>query len=449
MKKVFIITFPIILFFSECYFFFLTYISNQNLYFNTLLLKQTGNVVVPDATVLASMLDFKVILYSSFFITFTAGLIIAFIISLIISACFINRESFFKIAEVFLPIAVSLTLFLSTLYVYNKDDIFPRIRDSILLSNTIGKSLNDFYYKYTLYAAETLQSPIQKQIKPCWIDPNIKEKSELENALFQFGWLTTTNKINNTLHISKNFKSELDFTHNNKLLLRTSMEKFLKTPKFFLDQYSDEIDSKKFLRILASIGLIPGIPLFLFFFVYFLFYIFFVVTKNSSKAGLLSSSIATFLFIGIIFFLNPEILKKPSPESTKILLFSAEPRDRIHGLRVLYTEKYEIDDFSHLSTEFLKGDAVEKYWFANTLSMKNTKQNIRMLKTLIDDESMNVRYAAINALAQIDPSEKSLKLFKQIINNSNSPTNQNNSHWYVQFYAYNAYRKCAAANFSN
>ena len=446
MKKVFIITFPIIFILFGCYSFFITYISNQNLYFNTLLLKQAGHIVVPDTTILSSMLDFKVALFGSFYITFTAGVVIAFTISIIISTCFINRDSFFKIAEIFLPIVISLTLLMTTLYVYNKNDLFPRIRDSFLLSNSFGDSINNFYYKYTLYAAVTLQSLLQKQIKPCWIDPDIEKKSELKKTLFQFGWLTTNKTINNTLVIKKNFKSQLDFIHNNKLLFSTSIEDFLGSPEKFLNMYSKKIDSKKFLRILSSIGLMPGIPLLIFSFTYFILYLFCLITRNSKKASLLSSSLTALLFIGLLFYLNPEILKKSTNESTRNLLFSSEPRDRIHGLRVIYTENYEIKDFTHITTELLKGEAVEKYWLANTLSMHSTKQNMKTLKTIIKDESMNVRTAAIRALSQIDSSKKSLKIFKQIINNSNSKSNQNNNHWYVQYHAYNAYRKCIVTN---
>ncbi len=447
MKKVFIITFPIILTLCGIYFFFLTYVSNQNLYFNTIILKQAGHIVVPNTTVLSSMLNFKTVLFGSFFITFTAGIIISFFLSLLVSTIFITRDSFLKIVEMFLPIFVSLILLVTTLYVYNKNDLFPRIRDSFLFSNSIGETINEFYYKYTLHAAETIQSPMQKQIKPCWIDQNLKEKSKLKKSLFKFGWLPTNKKIHNSLVIRKNFKSNLDFLHNNKIVLSTSVENFFENPERYLNKYSKEVDSKKFLRLLYSAGLMPCIPLLVFCFVYFVSYLFFFfVTRNSRKASLLSSTFTAFLLIGLLFFLNPEILNKPSIENTRNLLFSSEPRDRIHGLRVMYKERYEIKDFPHLVSELLKGEKVEKFWLANALSMQSSKQNIRTLKTLVDDESMNVRYAAINALAQIDPSKKSLKIFKQIINNSYSKSNQNNNHWYVQFYAYNAYRKWIVKN---
>jgi uncharacterized membrane protein (UPF0136 family) len=446
MRKVFIITFPIILTLSGFYFFFLTYISNQNLYFKTLLLKQAGHIVVPNASILSSMLDFKVVLFGSFFITLTAGLVIAFVISLVMSAFFITRDSFYKISGVFLPIIISITLVTTTLYVYDKNELFSRIRDSFLFSNSIGDSINDFYYKYSLHAAETLQSPIQKQTKLCWIDPGIKEKLKLKKTLFQFGWLTTNKEINKCLIVKKNFKSKLDFVHNHKLVLRTSVERFLENPAKHLNLYSDKIDTKKYLRILHSIGLMPGIPLLVFFIIYFIFFILCLTLKNSRNASLISSSMTVLLLVGLLFYLNPETLKQSTNEEIRNMLFSTEARDRIQGLRIIYKGKYDIKDFTYITSELLKGDSVEKYWLANTLSMESTKQNIKILKILIQDNSINVRAAAIKALSEIDHSKKSLKLFKQIINNSNSKSNLNADHWYVQFHAYNAYRKWITTN---
>ncbi len=441
MRKAFIITFLILLFLSGVYFFFLTFIANQNLYFTTLLLKDADHIVVPSNFILSSMLDFKNILFGSFFITFTAGLVIAFTISLLASLIYITRDSFFKIIEIFLPVIISLTLVVTTLFIFDKDHMFSRVRDSFIFSNTLGQTINEFYYKYTLYSAETLNSPMQKQIKPCWIDPKIKEKSKLKKILFRYGWLTTNKIISNELVIKQNFQSRLDFIHNNKLLFRASPENFLKAPEKYLIQYSSILDSKKVLRTLCSIGLMPGIPIIIFFLVYSIIFLLFLSTNSARRSNLISNTITCFLLIGLLFYLNPEILKKPEQASVRNMLFSSEARERIQGLRLIYTEKYTIKNFNYIVSQLMQGDATEKYWLANVLGMEKTKENTKTLKTLINDDSMNVRYAAIRALSEIDSSKKALKIFKQIINNSNSKKNLNHDHWYVQYHAYNAYRK--------
>ena len=44
--------------------------------------------------------------------------------------------------------------------------LFVSIRDHVLLSNAVGRSVNDFYYKYTLYAAEAFKSFGRKPCEP-------------------------------------------------------------------------------------------------------------------------------------------------------------------------------------------------------------------------------------------------------------------------------------------
>ncbi|MCK5096639.1 MAG: HEAT repeat domain-containing protein [Desulfobacteraceae bacterium] len=446
MRKAFTITFLTVFILSGVYFYLLTFISNQNLYFTTLLLKDAGHIVVPSNAILSSMLDFQNILFGSFFITFTAGLVIAITISIVVSIFYITRDSFFKIIEIFLPVIISMALVVTTLFIFDKDQLFLRVRDSFLFSNSAGNTINEFYYKYTLYAAETLHSPMQKQIKPCWIDPDIKEKLKIKKTLFRYGWLTTNKIINNELVIKINFQSGLDFIHNNKLLFRTSMEDFLKSPEKYLNLYSLTLDSRQFLRILHSIGLMPGIPILVFLFLQFILFMLFLSTNNAKRSNLLSSTVTGFLLIGLLFYLNPEILQKPDQVAVRNMLFSSEARERIQGLRLIYTEDFDIKSFNHIVSQLIRGESTEKYWLTNVLGMKKTKENIKTLKTLINDDSMNVRCAAITALSEINSGRKSYKIFKQIINNSNSKNNQNSDHWYVQFYAYNAYRKAILNN---
>jgi hypothetical protein len=45
--------------------------------------------------------------------------------------------------------------------------LFLKIRDQLLLSNSAGRSINTFYYRYTLYAAEAVKSFDQKTVRTC------------------------------------------------------------------------------------------------------------------------------------------------------------------------------------------------------------------------------------------------------------------------------------------
>ncbi|MCK5097888.1 MAG: HEAT repeat domain-containing protein [Desulfobacteraceae bacterium] len=438
MKKVFAITFLIVLILSGFFFFFLTFTSNQHLYFIIILLKEAGHIVAPNSTILSSMLDFKVVLFASFFITFTAGLVIALTIACFMSSIFMVRDSFFKFTEMIIPIIIAITFVFTTLCIYDGKDLFSRIRDSFLLSSDFGRDLNNFYYKYTLYAAETIKSPMQKQIKLCWIDPNIKERTKLKKTLFKFGWLSIDNKIANELVIDKNYQSKLVFKHKGKILLITDTGKFIANPEKFLSSYSSKTDSRQLLRALCSIGLMPGIPFFIFFIVCSGIFVIFRIVTNSKNACRISSTISALLLIGLLFYLNPEIIRQTNETTAKKMLFSQEAKDRIRGLRIIYSKNYFIEDYPNTASKLIKGTTAEKYWLANTLGMTSNKQNIKNLNTLINDDSINVKCAAINALSEIDSTKNSFKLFKKIINNSDQ--------WYVQYYAYNAYKKWIITN---
>ncbi|GEM_PF-5092646 len=442
MRKAFIITFPIVLIILGFYFFFITYIAAQNLYFQTILLKQAGHLVVPNSIVLSSLLNLKNIILGSLFITSTAGIIIAFTIAFIISLFFITRESVYTISSVFLPIVISITLVGTSLYVYDKDDLFPRIRDSLLLSTSLGQTLNTFYYKYTLTASETVQNKMQKQIKPCWVDPGIKNQESIKKVLFRFGFLPVNKQLYDSLIIQNNFKSQLEFIQNNQPLFRVSPERFLLNPEKYLNQYSDMVDSKKILRTLCSFGIYPGYPVLLFIFIYLLFMLFFFIIRIKKNSNLLASTMTAVLIIGLLFYLNPEILKEPDAAKIKSMLYSAESRDRITALRIIHKKKLEIENFSLIASQLIKGNSVEKYWLAKNLALLKNMQSRSLLTDLIKDDSMNVRYCAMESLSEIDPGINSLRLFKQIINNSNAKNNLNADKWYVQFYAYNAYKKC-------
>ncbi|MBE9542760.1 MAG: hypothetical protein IMF01_10620, partial [Proteobacteria bacterium] len=60
---------------------------------------------------------------------------------------------------------------LTALWVSQADShLFVGLRDNLLLSNSFGMKINDFYYKYTLYPAEVFKSLDQKTLKTCSLE---------------------------------------------------------------------------------------------------------------------------------------------------------------------------------------------------------------------------------------------------------------------------------------
>ena len=86
-----------------------------------------------------------------------------------------------KVAAIHL---VGLVLLLTGVGARHADTaIFSGIRDHLLLSNAVGISVNNFYYRYTLYAAQAFKSLDQDLLRTCRIegmehDPDCGEPPE-------------------------------------------------------------------------------------------------------------------------------------------------------------------------------------------------------------------------------------------------------------------------------
>ncbi len=107
---------------------------------------------------------------------------------------FKKKDSKEKITREFIILILAISISASLFYIKADKTLFLRVRDYLLLDSTAGKTINNFYYKYTLFAAEAVKAPLQKQIKSCWLHPDIGKINELTKALSQYGWLKIDDK---------------------------------------------------------------------------------------------------------------------------------------------------------------------------------------------------------------------------------------------------------------
>ena len=213
-----------------------------------------------------------------------------------------------------LIIFISMLLTASIYYSRCDKGIFLRARDYLLVTNKLGRALNDFYYNYTLYAAEVIKTPLQKQVKTCWIHPETSGFSKLRETLSRYGWLnidlkekasliltplssiippiplksltaSTTSLVSptpltpltplapapgqqriillkNSLNLLSSVPSVRGFFFHE--ALEVDLHDFLKKPFYFLNQFSQISDIYKVMRMLCFIGLIALTPLLLY-----------------------------------------------------------------------------------------------------------------------------------------------------------------------------------------
>lgn len=182
--------------------------------------------------------------------------------------------------------------------------IFLKARDYLLLSNRPGIAINNFYYTYTPYAAQAINTPFQKQVKSCWIDPEIAEQENPAVLVSRFGWFNTPNRADSSFLIKKSSEDNLIFQYNNKNILSVSLKDFHQNPAAYLKQYSKKTDPAFFIRFLCTAGLFTGLPAFCF--IVLFWFIFLVCSKFLTKknAMFLSGTLISGLTMISLLYLN-------------------------------------------------------------------------------------------------------------------------------------------------
>ncbi len=142
-----------------------------------------------------------------------------------------------------------------------KGHVFLDIRDNVLLDSAIGKKINDFYYDYTLYAAQAFKSLQQKNLRTCRLDlaANASHRSVIEDIFLSHDYLVVDGDSPVDLSVEER-GDELLFMHGREKILTTTIQKFAADPQAILQDFSNRTDRYRPLRLLAFASLVIGSP---------------------------------------------------------------------------------------------------------------------------------------------------------------------------------------------
>jgi len=117
------------------------------------------------------------------------------------------------------------------------------LRDHLLLSNPVGKSVNSFYYRYTLYPAEVFKPLNQRQIKAVVFPPagNDPHQAAVTKELLQNDYLPVAAGSKTDLEIERE-GGQLRFMHRGGSVMDISVDRFLAAPRRALDDVSGATD---------------------------------------------------------------------------------------------------------------------------------------------------------------------------------------------------------------
>jgi len=163
-----------------------------------------------------------------------------------------NRTGF----QMGVPI-ISMILFSVICFSQMKMDFFIQVRDNLLLSNTVGKRMNAFYYKNSLFSAHLFKSYEQQLFRTCSINDerNTRQLPHIKRTLQNHDYLPISSHqpVNLQLDI---INKQLIFKHHNKIILKCGPDEFLKHPEKYLKQFSEKTDRHRVFRLFTMVSMI-------------------------------------------------------------------------------------------------------------------------------------------------------------------------------------------------
>jgi hypothetical protein len=312
-------------------------------------------------------------------------------------------------------------------------DLFTTIRDHILLSNAVGQKVNDFYYRYTLYAAEAFKGFHQKSIRTCRLEgiPDNVLKQRLINTLADWDVLSVDRLSDPDIVIRADGASLLMITDTGRTL-SVDQNVFFKDVGSQLAVFAKASDRQAPFRRIIFLGVLLGFPVLLYIGAYGLLRVLVGLFAADRAATWWTAGLC--MIIGVLLFW-PMLGGRNRPLTMDQLATALQANDvnqRVVALRQVEKQKIDIDrltDYRHL---LASPWVVERYWLARVLAYSRSRTAYGDLQTLIRDPHPNVVCQAYFALGQIGLRAAIDPIKNQIAHSD---------HWYTQFYGYQAIRK--------
>lgn len=370
------------------------------------------------------------------FIETTSIILCPFLVFFTCLYLFKNKRPEFSLKRMLLHVCPLIILAgLLMLSTQKKDSmIFTDFRDSFLMTNPIGMTINDFYYTYTLSPAEVFKSLDQKLIKSCGLILDVNDEThrpQLEKLLESKDILILKNMDNPDLTL-RSQNGQLMFYKESRKIMEVRVIDFIAGPTDLLKNFSKKTDDYAFYRKLTGIALITGLPLLMYLMMYSFFYAIFSLITRQSKASL-SASLACFI-IGLSCFFVLFIKNSEHVTQTNLreVLSSSTLSHRVAGLRYLSENTFDPVLYPSIFRSMASPSPIERYWFARAAARSSDPGIFNQILSLIGDPQPNVACQAFYALGMLDNKEAIPEITKRIGDSTN---------WYVQWYAYKALKR--------
>lgn len=318
-----------------------------------------------------------------------------------------------------------------------KIDLFITFRDNFLLSSAVGKTINEFYYKNSLYATEAFRSRQQKLIKTCILSSisDVSRARQIENILLKRDFLIVEKEMPVDLIIKKT-ETGFDFMDKDRLVIKTTEKEFYSDPDKILKQFFEATDTNALFRLftLFSIAFVSFIVFYTGCYAFFSFILGLLLNKVYSP--IIAGIFCILVGLATIMSLRPDVTKSFNADDLAAVLESNNTHERMAALKFVLEEQININEIVGNETILKSPRIPERYWFANALRFSKGRESYQALIALLDDSYFNVVCRAFYTLGRRGDSNYKSATVQEIMKRI-----KNSHNWYEQWYAYKALRK--------
>lgn len=327
--------------------------------------------------------------------------------------------------------SVALALFVGPWATRMDAGLFSDIRNELLLGNPAGRAMNEFYYRYTLFAAEVFKSLDQKTQRACHLfSPPEQEMdlADIRRKLANRDWLTVGPLSPADLNVTVTADAVSMRTPSGQEVLQADKRTFRRDISDWLERYAAKVDRHAPLRMQTFAGLLLSVVSAVYGIGFGLAMAVlrpFRIVRHRVAAGL--CVLASWLVFGLAG--DVPALDRPAIGAA---LKSGDTAARIHALRQIARHRLEAADFEGVLRSVRSESMEERFWLAGALRFSKHPETFRALLELLDDSRINVAcraYGAVGFRGGPGALEAVISRYPRI------------KEWYVQVYAYKALRR--------
>jgi len=457
------------------------YLSNAEFHRTLIVLKEVGYLIVPNQQILPRLLSIDSAFWGGLFFTLSIGVfltflswsavwawnrlfsrnrlffyfcLLAWLTSLVLvngqGVCILITLYFLFIPAIVFAAAAKLSpqgkspsgyksllllvplLLLAVLWATQANSrFFLNLRDKLLLSNSVGTKVNDFYYEYAYYPAEAFKSLDQKLLKSCSIGSIQRKPIEqaLERTLIAYDYLPVDGVRHPVDLVVREDNGALFFQSDGETIVQTNLQEFLASPDKLIKEFSRKTDTCSPFRSFTFFALLVSLPLVLYAACFGFFSFVCSLLLSPKISAWVASILCLFLGTALFFYVNGNV-KEDSMDPGRALT-SGHWEARVAGLKLIEQKRLDVGDFEAYPRLMKSHHVAERYWFVRTLGSSRRTSTYRDLLSFLDDPNPGVVSMAFYALGQRKDSRAVPEILKRI---------ETSGDWYNQWYAYRALR---------